>query len=312
MFSNDVETTSIWHNSLRDETGLKVWKEGMPGLLDLYEKYQIKTTFFFTGHIARLYPEIVKMVLPYGHEVASHGLSHEREDGFDVMPLKLQKKHLSESKKILEDISGQEVISFRAPALRVNNQTVLALKECGFKIDSSVASQRFDMFMSFGGVEKLKWLSAPRKPYMTSDSSLFKKGEKGVVEIPVSASILPYLSTTMRIFPTLTKFQRSILATETSMTGKPIVFITHPNEFIDESNEKREENKRASNPLASLLQDSVRSRLKVKNLGPKGILIYEDHLKYFVKNEFRCCTIRDYCIENSFLNKSQTIPEFQS
>lgn len=312
MFSNDVETTSIWHNSLRDETGLKVWKEGMPRLLDLYEKYQIKTTFFFTGHIAKLYPEIVKMVLPFGHEVASHGLSHQREDGFDIMPLELQKKHLSESKKILEDISGEEVISFRAPALRVNNQTVLALKECGFKIDSSVASQRFDMFMSFGGVEKLKWLSAPRKPYITSDSSLFKKGENGVVEIPVSASILPYLSTTMRIFPNLTKFQRLILAKESSLTGKPIVFITHPNEFIDESTEQREENKRASNPLASLFQDTVRSRLKIKNLGPKGIPIYEDHLNYFVKNEFRCCTIRDYCIENSFLNNSQTIPEFQS
>lgn len=312
MFSNDVETTSIWHNSLRDETGLKVWKEGMPRLLDLYEKYQIKTTFFFTGHIAKLYPEIVKMVLPFGHEVASHGLSHQREDGFDIMPLELQKKHLSESKKILEDISGEEVISFRAPALRVNNQTVLALKECGFKIDSSVASQRFDMFMSFGGVEKLKWLYAPRKPYITSDSSLFKKGENGVVEIPVSASILPYLSTTMRIFPNLTKFQRLILAKESSLTGKPIVFITHPNEFIDESTEQREENKRASNPLASLFQDTVRSRLKIKNLGPKGIPIYEDHLNYFVKNEFRCCTIRDYCIENSFLNNSQTIPEFQS
>jgi peptidoglycan/xylan/chitin deacetylase (PgdA/CDA1 family) len=311
MFSNDVETTSIWHNSLRDETGLKVWKEGMPRLLDLYQKYQIKTTFFFTGHIAKLYPDIVKMVMPYGHEVASHGLSHEREDGFDVMPLELQKKHLSESKKILEDISGEEVISFRAPALRVNNQTVLALKECGFKIDSSVASQRFDMFMSFGGVEKLKWLTAPRKPYVTSDSSLFKKGKNGVVEVPVSASILPYLSTTMRIFPALTRFQRSILANETSMTGKPIVFITHPNEFIDESQEKREENKRASNAFASFLQDTVRSRLKIKNLGPDGIPIYEDHLKYFANNHFRFCTIRDYCIENSLINNSQTIAEFQ-
>ncbi len=134
MFSNDVETTSIWHNSLRDETGLKVWKEGMPRLLDLYEKYQIKTTFFFTGHIAKLYPEIVKMVLPFGHEVASHGLSHQREDGFDIMPLELQKKHLSESKKILEDISGEEVISFRAPALRVNNQTVLLLRNAVLKL----------------------------------------------------------------------------------------------------------------------------------------------------------------------------------
>ena len=47
LLTNDVETTSIWFNSLRDETGLKVLKEGMPVLLDLYEKYEIKTTFFY-------------------------------------------------------------------------------------------------------------------------------------------------------------------------------------------------------------------------------------------------------------------------
>jgi len=54
LLSNDVETTSIWHNALRDETGLKVLKEGMPLLLDLYEKYDIKTTFFFTGYISQV------------------------------------------------------------------------------------------------------------------------------------------------------------------------------------------------------------------------------------------------------------------
>ena len=47
LLTNHVETTSIWFNSLRDETGLKVLKEGMPVLLDLHEKYGIKTTFFY-------------------------------------------------------------------------------------------------------------------------------------------------------------------------------------------------------------------------------------------------------------------------
>jgi len=77
LLSNDVETTSIWHNTLRDESGYKVLKEGMPYLLELYEKCDIKTTFFFTGYIAKLYPEVVKMILPYGHEVGSHRLPHK-------------------------------------------------------------------------------------------------------------------------------------------------------------------------------------------------------------------------------------------
>ncbi len=301
LLSNDVETTSIWHNSLRDETGYKVLKEGMPLLLDLYEKYNVKSTFFFTGYIAKLYPEIVKMVQPYGHEVGSHGLSHEKEDGFDVMPLNRQIEHLKVSKNILEDITGSEVISFRAPALRVNNDTAIALNECDFKIDSSVASQRFDMFMSFGGLQKLNWLTAPRLPYRTSSETLFKKGEGNIIEIPLSASLIPYLSTTMRIFPKFTALQRNIMAYESSKTGKPIVFDTHPNEFIDESDEERKVNKRSKNIVAAFLQDTLRSKLKVKNLGPAGLKIYDREINYFDKKDFEFCTIKEYCKQKGLL-----------
>jgi len=301
LLSNDVETTSLWHNSLRDETGYKVLKEGMPLLLDLYEKYNVKSTFYFTGYIAKLYPEIVKMVIPYGHEVGSHGLSHTKENGFDVMPLQKQIDHLKESKDILENIIGEEIISFRAPALRVNNDTAIALAETNYKIDSSVASQRFDMFMSFGGIKKLNWLTAPRLPYRTSEESLFKKGNGHILEIPLSASIIPYLSTTMRIFPKLTSIQRRLLSYESSITGKPIVFITHPNEFIDESDEIRQINKRSKNFLAAFLQDTLRSKLKMKNLGIKGVEIYEKEVKYFERHDFNFCTIKDYCIEKKLI-----------
>ena len=146
LFSNDVETTSIWLNTLRDKTGEKVLMEGMPLLLDIYEKYKIKSTFFYTYYIATKFPKVVKMAADAGHEIASHGKSHLKENGFDVMPFERQKRHLMESKKLLEDLSGQEIISFRAPALRVNETTAKALIETGYKIDSSIASQRFDFF----------------------------------------------------------------------------------------------------------------------------------------------------------------------
>ena len=141
------------------------------------------------------------MIIKDGHEVASHGKSHLKENGFDVMPFDRQKRHLIESKQLLEDISGAEVISFRAPALRVNDDTPRALIEAGYKIDSSIASQRFDFFMSFGGMKKLKWFFAPRLPYRTSPDSLFKKGAGPIVEVPLSALFFPYVGTTMRVLP---------------------------------------------------------------------------------------------------------------
>ena len=295
LLSNDVETTSIWHNSLRDETGIKVYKEGMPALLDLYAKYNVKSTFFFTGYIANLVPDVVKMIINDGHEVASHGMSHIKKNGFDVMPYEKQLRHLKESKDLLENISGQEVISFRAPALRVNNDTATALSEAGYLIDSSVASQRFDMFMSFGGLKKLNWLTAPRNPYRTDEKSLFKKGNGNIIEVPLSATFLSYLGTTMRIFPNITSLQRRLLAFESERTGKPIVFDIHPNELIDESNEKRTIESRSSNPISYFLQDYLRSQLKVKNLGPKAGVLYEKEINYFKKNNFNFITIKDYC-----------------
>ena len=301
LLSNDVETTSIWHNSLRDETGLKVFKEGMPLLLELYEKYNIKSTFFFTGYIAKLYPEVVKMVIPYGHEVASHGMSHKRGDSFDIMPLKRQIKHLKESKKILEDISGMKVVSFRAPSLRVNNDTAIALNKCDYKIDSSVASQRFDMFMSYGSLKKLNWLTAPRLPYRTSSRSLFKKGDSKIIEVPLSASIIPYIGTTMRILPKITSLHRNFLAFEATKTGKPIVFITHPNEFINESKEKKEINISSKNTISAFLKETLRSKLKIKNLGKNGLEIYEREINYFCKKKYNFYTIKDYCKQKGFI-----------
>ena len=229
LLTNDVETTSVWFNSLRDETGMKVLKEGMPILLDIYAKYKVRSTFCFTAYIAKLYPEIVRMIVKDGHEVASHGKSHEKGYGFDVMPLAMQKEHLDYSKKLLEDISGQEVVTFRAPALRVNNDTVRALIGTGFKYDSSVASQRFDFFMSFGGIKKLNWLTAPRLPYRVAEDNFFRRGQSPLIEIPLTALVTPYAGTTMRIMSRYTAFQRRILHLEAKLTGKPMVFDIHPN-----------------------------------------------------------------------------------
>jgi len=294
LLTNDVETTSIWFNILRPETGYKVYKEGMPALLDLYAQYNIKSTFFFCGDIVRLYPDVVKIILPYGHEVASHGWSHEINETFDVMPLKKQIEHLKISKKTLEDLSGQEVITFRAPALRVNQFTPQALIQSGFKIDSSIPSQRFDFFLSFGSFKKLKWLTAPRLSYITSINDLTKKGNNGLIEIPLSATFIPYVSTTMRILPGVTKLQSSLLDIEQRINGKPIVFDIHPNEFIDESSETRVVNRRASNYLTYLLADLLRSKLKVKNLGKNAIKLYGNLIEYYYKKGYIFVTLKEY------------------
>lgn len=299
MITNDVETTSILNHKLRDETADFVLKQGMPRLLDLYDRYGVKATFFYTGHIAQICPEVVRMAHDRGHEVGSHGLTHEVEQAFDVMKPEQQLDHLRQSKRILEDIIGEEVVSFRAPAARVDKGFAQILQEAGFKVDSSVCSQRLDMMFSFGAWKKLHWLAAPRKAYFTKPDNIFRKGESQVLEVPVSAWGFPYIGTFMRIAPRLNRMTRRMLYWETLCNGRQFVFLTHPNEFIDETRDEEPIQRRASNPIAYFFGDVLRHKLKVKNLGEKALPIYERELDFFQKKEFEFITCKDLYIKKT-------------
>lgn len=293
MITNDVETTSILNHKLRDKTGEYVLKQGMPRLLDLYDKYGVKATFFYTGHIAKLYPDVVRMAHGRGHEVGSHGLIHEVSKAFDVLSPEEQLSHLKQSKQILEDIIGEEVVSFRAPAARVDKKFPLIMQEAGFKVDSSVSSQRLDMMFSFGALKKLHWLTAPRKAYFTRTDNIFRRGDSEVLEAPISAMGFPYIGTFMRIAPGVNRLTRRMLFWETLCNGRQFVFLTHPNEFIDEDQETTEIARRGSNYISYLLGDVIRHKLKVKNLGEKALPIYERELSFFKDKKFQFLTCKD-------------------
>lgn len=294
LLTFDVETTSIARNGLFDDIGMKVLNEGLPPLLDMLDRYNFKSTFFYTGYIARKFPKVVKIVHDKGHEIASHGFVHDPDQAFDILSYKEQVKHLSESKKILEDITGDRIISFRAPALRINENTPIALKETGFEIDSSIASQRFDMFLSFGSLKKMNRLIAPRSPYFTSENNLAKKGNGSILEIPVSALVVPYIGTTHRIMPNMMKGLRVILKMESVINPqKPIVFLFHPNEILSEEINTKFK-KRAKNIISYFFADYIRRNLKLKNLGSKALIILENDVEYFHKHNFQFLTLQDF------------------
>ncbi len=296
LITNDVETHSIYYNGLRQETGLKVYNEALPFLLDIYEFYGIKSTFFFTGHFAKSFPESVKIVSEKGHEIGSHGLTHEVNQSFDILPLDQQIRHLSESKKILEDLSGQEVISFRAPALRVNKNTPVALHKAGFKIDSSVSPQRIDLFMSFGSLNKFDRLFSPRKCYITSPNNLNRKGNGTIIEVPVSSFFLPFTGSMMRASNLTFRILRFFLTFESKFSGTDIVFYMHPTEFIEEGYKNRFKiNNRSANYVQYIFADVIRRKIKLKNLGEPTKKLYLELIDYFKKRNYKFITIKEYC-----------------
>jgi peptidoglycan-N-acetylglucosamine deacetylase len=293
LLTNDVETTSIINGGLRPETGIKVWREGIPRLLELYEKYNVKSTFFFVADFARDCPDIVRMIQPYGHEVACHGFTHDYKLAFDVLTYDEQVEHLNKAKKILEDIAGVEVISFRAPALRVNEFTPKALIETGFRYDSSVAPQRMDIFMSLGSKNKMEWLKAPREPYYVSENNLARKGNTGLMEIPVSSFCFPYIGTFMRVSPLLNLLTRLMIYGEARDSEKIVNFLIHPNELIEEADLHLKTERRSANYLSYILSDVIRRKLKLRNLGNRAVIQYDNEIKFWKDKQFEFTRVSD-------------------
>lgn len=290
LLTNDVELTSLALNREDNSIADEICKVGLPRLLDLYSKYDIEATFFFTGNIVEIKPELVDMAKDHGHEVGCHGYHHNSQEGFDTLPYDKQVEYLSKSKKIIEDVSGR-IESFRSPELRINKETVKALEVTGFKIDSSVASQRFDGPFSFGTKEKMKWLFAPRKPYYLSYNSPFTRGESKILEIPISALIIPYIGTTMRIMPSMIKVIQKMLFYEAKSGDKPIVFVFHPNECLDFTLVERT---KSAQGISSIFRDTVRQKLKLMNMGKTAIKLMEEIIKDAKNKGFVFMSVEEY------------------
>ena len=112
-------------------------------LLDLFDKYDAKATFFCLGWIAERVPDLIQDILAGGHELASHGYDHKLlpelgPDGF--------REDLRKTNEILQGISaGLPVESFRACTWSIGPDTPWAfptLVEEGFLHDSSVQPVR--------------------------------------------------------------------------------------------------------------------------------------------------------------------------
>ena len=106
----------------------------------------------------------------------------------------------------------------------------------------------------------------------------------------------------MRIFPLITSIQKYIVHFESSfINGKPVVFDIHPNEFIDESNEKRVIHNRSSNRFSYFLQDWLRAKLKTRNLGLKALPLYENKINFYRNKGYKFLTVKEYCKQKGFI-----------
>ncbi|VAW71559.1 FIG004655: Polysaccharide deacetylase [hydrothermal vent metagenome] len=115
-------------------------------LLDLFDQQSASATFFILGWVAERHPQLVKEIEKRGHEVASHGYSHQLI--YKQTPKTFKDETLL-SKKILEDLTGKAVNGYRAASYSITNKSLWALDilaDAGFKYDSSIFPVHHDNY----------------------------------------------------------------------------------------------------------------------------------------------------------------------
>lgn len=112
--------------------------ESVDRLLELLSRHGAAATFFTLGWIADRHPALVRRVAGAGHEIASHGWWHRR---VTTLTRDEFRTDVRDSRRILEDVSGQEVVGYRAPSFSIVPGTEWAfdvLLDEGYRFDSSL------------------------------------------------------------------------------------------------------------------------------------------------------------------------------
>jgi len=137
-------------------------------LLAILRPHRVRATFFVLGLLAEKFPEVVAEIAADGHEVGSHGYSHKPV--FGIGPAAFADE-LSRSVKLLESITGQRVLGYRAPDFSITQASLWALDiiaEQGLRYDSSIFPVRTSRY-GIGDV--------PRRAYPLPN---------GLIELPMS------------------------------------------------------------------------------------------------------------------------------
>ena len=115
-------------------------------LLQVFDQYSIKGTFFVLGWVADRFPGLVRDIAAAGHELASHGYGHrivysQTPDEF--------REDVRRAKRTIEDVSGQVVGGYRAPSFSITKKSLWALDvlvEEGYRYDASIFPIRHDRY----------------------------------------------------------------------------------------------------------------------------------------------------------------------
>jgi peptidoglycan-N-acetylglucosamine deacetylase len=187
-------------------------------LIEICGEHGVRTTCFILGDVGRQTPSVVKRLHANGHEIASHGYAHE-----SVHPMTPDhfRADLKLSCDILENLTGEKVIGYRAPSFSVKEETLPwfypVLESLGLRYSSSVFPGRTFLYgipdfpqhahypVVNGVTQKILEFPMPRVEFMGKQMGLY-----------------------FRLFPA-GMIRRKMV--KENRLGRPVILYLHPREI---------------------------------------------------------------------------------
>lgn len=101
---------------------------GIDRLLKLWEKYDIKTSWFVPAHSIESFPKQIAKIRDAGHEIGLHGYTHEFVSGLSE---KQERDVLGKSIEVLTAFTGKKPKGWTAPAWLTSRRSIKLLEEFG-------------------------------------------------------------------------------------------------------------------------------------------------------------------------------------
>lgn len=222
---------------------------GLENFSRFLESYRIKATLFMVGNDFRQEANhgAIRSVASAGHEIANHTLTHAQ--GFRWLSPEEKAKEITGMERLCHEVTGVRPIGFRSPGWNIGDDAIPILERLGYRYDSSVHPTCLMPVLKFlhwrthrraSSAERTtlgqwNYMFAPLGPYRASTSGLARRGDSGLVELPLT--VVPFLRlpfwATFTLATGFEFFRASYRLLKT--TGAAFQYQFHLSDFVDYS-----------------------------------------------------------------------------
>jgi polysaccharide deacetylase family protein (PEP-CTERM system associated) len=163
-------------------------------VLEIFDRHQVKGTFFVLGWVAERYPALVREIASRGHEIACHSFFHRLV--YDLTPAEFR-TDTRRAVEAIENACGITPRAYRAPSYSITERSLWALEilaECGFTHDSSIYPINHDRYGIPGFGRHGRTMATPSGSIVEVPIATVQLSEQNVAPVGGGAylRLLPY------------------------------------------------------------------------------------------------------------------------